>query len=602
MRRFLALACALGLFLAPAAAQIIPPPPVYNAPGGAPALDAYQQVTRNALSYAEPQLVPVCNTEFNTEGGLSATGQDFDVSYTLRCPRGAKSIKILLPGFYLAPAETSLNYPLSINIGIWANSPAPFVSGTTYHSGDIVAYGSDPGNAVAFWQANTTTTQTPVQTATDWAAYTPATTLFKPVTCNGGRACQVMSQVQPDGTVIAQAVASTDLVGAAIPVNGHLYLKLFGVQFGSQITGVGAPVQPRRSEYTSYAQPKTDYSLANPTSSTYGGAVAGYRPLGVIGIPLQSGPTACLLGHSIESGAAGSGFATPTLTNGGSGYTTADIGVPFVIPNTGAGTYATSNSAQYLIKTISAGVVTAIYPWFRGQYNNTSFDAGGGAPPSGAQTIVDAVLHGSGLILTLATVSSGFDYGDDEGYRGVLARAADAANIPFATITASSDTSGNLITRSYSRRAAISALGCSTVVNDYAINDIGVVATGEANTLALAAMEYTLPFVKAVVFLTSGPSATSTDGFASTVNQTGINTTKIQQFNTWLRTQASAAGPITGVIDPWTVVSSSLDSGLFLPSGSSSCGRVTPEGIHYTTCGYQLLGAQAATLLSGVVQ
>jgi len=184
----------------------------------------------------------------------------------------------------------------------------------------------------------------------------------------------------------------------------------------------------------------------------------------------------------------------------------------------------------------------------------------------------------------------------------------------LVNIAVSGDTSNSFQTTTGSFHRLSFAAYCNDAIIEYGTNDI-------VDTFTAAALEAEhLNFatwlrrqgISKVFVLTLCPRTTSTDGWATTANQTPFATEPQRvAYNTWVRAQcpidptaktpvavgtsgALLAGsyghPITGFFDTATAVESSLNSGTWLP-----CNRVATGSI---TSGAAILTSSTANFLS----
>ena len=596
--------------------------------------------------------VPVCGGgQLPSDGGLNQAGYPVNFHRMYWCPRGATSIQLMFSGVWAngAGGELYLSTSIPINLGIaygpnmptpWcgtgASAACPGGSSPTYAVGRAVVWGqwlwtslvsntnSMPyaGNSnwsqCAAWNSGTTyvagqcvysgspqsayvaaagsTNSTPGLGNANWTVLVS----YQPVTCNGQRACGVPLLSTPAGAAVSQGFILTDPISVNVPVGGWITVNAATAQQGQIAYGI--PTVPAKGEYNQAFPGSPDYSLAagqNPSNVLW---EVGYSPTAIIGQPVQSGPTVCLIGDSIMTGAAGSGFQTPgTLTSGGSGFTSADVGSVVVIPNTNASSTAlTQASTLYQITGVTTGAVSSMTLFYGGAYNNPSANSGDGNPPSGLQamgrTTTDGrTTAGSGWQVTLDAFSEAFDSTDYYGGSGFGARAMNNAGIPYVQITRAGDKVSYWVSRDYARMAIIQATGCSSVIDEFGINDMNSGATAaqiEAYQLYIAGQLQGLPSVKGIYLTTLTPQTVSNDGFTTTTNQTGAtgNSTVGVTYNTWVR---SVPSPFSGYFDIESVTATSPSARLWVPN-PSQVNYLTPEGVHMTPYGHSL----AATVIS----
>lgn len=547
-------------------------------PNAQPLTDATGNIASRFLGNAQPRLVPVCSGgRTSGDNNLTTAANSTSWRTVYWCPRGASSVSFIITGFYTSssPAETDLANPIPINIGVESFVSAPWDSATAYLTGAKVTYGFSQ------WTALSGNTNSPPDASNaNWTALAAVTPV--PVTCNGNRACRVPTVTTAAGATITQGLIQTDPLPITVPVGGYIAVNGFIAQTTAEQHALGVITHPFRGEFWNQSGSQTDRSLTGAVLVTSTNPTEG--PIAaVIGVPLTPGPTACYLADSRGSGAVGRtfGVGTPTIAVGGTGYVAADVGKVVTADNAGAAATAISSSFRAMITSVSAGAVNGVIIVDGGAYNNPAINAGGGALPTGAQTMTGPTT-GTGLQITWST-TGGFDPGGQSGGGGFIARGLDANNIPWVGITRSSDTMASWVTRGYSRINLIEASGCSTVIFGLGVNDLASgLPTMQANALIIANQVASRPTVKAVLFATLPPYATSSDGFKTTVNQTpnGAISTLIA-FNNWGRARPA---PFTGVLEMANPVSSAVDSGLWTAGGAVNC-LYSCDGLHMVPAG-----------------
>lgn len=167
----------------------------------------------------------------------------------------------------------------------------------------------------------------------------------------------------------------------------------------------------------------------------------------------------------------------------------------------------------------------------------------------------------------------------NEGMCGIVQRAVckEYASVNLGT---NADTIQSFITGTNGARRLGLAGYCSHVITQLGINDLlngNSAAQIEANLAVLWAMFGTKPVFQTTIT----PSTTSTDNWATTVNQTPASYSAARlALNTFLRTVPS---PLTGIFDVCSTFESALNSGLW------AAPNWTVDGIHPTTTGYELI-------------
>jgi len=564
-------------------------------PPGTP-VDAYGNAPRANLGYAAQQFVPVCNnTGINGNGNLTNTGGTTPQSRgrrVLYCPNGFKSLQLVLTGFYVSssPAEVDLTAPVPINLGVEISVAKPWLSTTTYSIGDTVNWAGAQYTAAAG-----NTNSMPSASNANWTSL--AVSRIVAVTCNGGRICTVPTATSPSGSTVTQPVYKTDVIPVSCTSACWIAVDFWIAQTGSQQYAIGRTGNYWLGEYWAQAATETDASLTGGNLSPPQGSFSPYMIGAAIGIPNDNRPTVCVAGDSRAAGATGHALYVGTgVTSGGSSYVASDIGKVTTLSNAGGSGNFVYLSAQAIITGVSGGAVTSTAMIDAGDY---SIAASGIVMPSGAQTLTGGGTTGSGATIT-PFEAGGFDYGDNFGGKGYIERGLDAAGIPWVSVSRSSDTVAAWITRDYDRLAFIQAVGCRDVLVELMINDIGSssAATIEANLVKIGTDLASLGTVKGVYLLTAPPVSTSTDGFATLVNQTTNTNNGVRvAVNNWIR---GTPTPFSGYFETADLGESSRDSGLWTVTGVTCQVICDSTGFHPTRYGHALM-APAITNNIGIL-
>ena len=213
---------------------------------------------------------------------------------------------------------------------------------------------------------------------------------------------------------VAAAVFKTDPVPVAVPASGG-YIKVnwyVALSTGQQVA-LSLLNRPTMGEFYNSSAAQTDRTATAASLTT--GVFPTFGALTVLGAPAagKAAPLcAVVAGDSISVGLIGRGwgFGNLTVTSGGTGYTSADVGQVFTINNVGASTYATITSARGMIDAVSGGAVTAAHSIDPGVYTNPTLVTGA-TTPTGAQTIT-ANTVGTGATFTGSVVGA-YDPGDN---------------------------------------------------------------------------------------------------------------------------------------------------------------------------------------------
>lgn len=553
---------------------------------GRPALttDAFGNAPRANLGYAAPQMVPVCNnTGVAGALGLNTAAQQTSFRRVLYCPGGFKSLQLVLTGFYSAPAETDLSWPLPINLGVETYVAPPWLATTAYKIGDQVSWAG-----FQYTAAVASTGSMPSASNANWTSL--ATSKIVAVTCGGSRTCTIPTLTTPGGATVTQSIYKTDVLPVSCTAACWIAVDGWTNQTTGQQYALGRPANMWTGEWWSQGASKTDLSLVGgpttPQSAMYSPFIIG----AAIGIPNDNRPTVCLVGDSLFDGIAGQGlYAGTGVTAGGSGYIASDVGKVTTFNNAGASGPFSYVSAQAIITTVSGGAVTQATPIDAGDYSGTGT---GIVMPSGAQTLTGGGTAGNGAQITPFVVG-GYDFGDNFNGKGYGQRGLNAAGIPWVSVSRSGDSLGLWINRRYSRMAFIQAVGCRDIILELGINDAPTqsAATIEAERVTLANEFWALGTVKGVYQITMLPTATSLTGYIDYAGQTvGANDAKRIAVNDWTRTNPA---PFSGYFETADTVEASAsgltrNGGLWLADGTQCHVMCDVTGFHPTRYGHAL--------------
>jgi lysophospholipase L1-like esterase len=201
-----------------------------------------------------------------------------------------------------------------------------------------------------------------------------------------------------------------------------------------------------------------------------------------------------------------------------------------------------------------------------------------------------ATVNGIGDSIIIGN-SDGISYTD----QGFLARACLAGNVPFLNLGRSGESGVNTwiggtnvsVTLGRRTRAELMAIG-DYQVDNYGINDIqnNVVTTLAAmQTGVLARWQSLVDRGLRLYACTVTPKTTSTDSWATTVNQTkaltGAQETLRTQYNDWVRTLPA---PLTGYFDTADAVETARNSGIWKAGYAA-------DGLHPNATGHAALAA-----------
>jgi lysophospholipase L1-like esterase len=164
------------------------------------------------------------------------------------------------------------------------------------------------------------------------------------------------------------------------------------------------------------------------------------------------------------------------------------------------------------------------------------------------------------------------------GDRGLIARSVGAGGRAYVNVAVSGETTGGFLANGTKRTALINSSGVTKVICSLGVNDIFTapisLAQLQTNVIAIRALFPGIPFYQTTIT----PSTTSTDTWATTVNQTVRAQESVRvAFNTWLR--AGGFTQATGYIEVANLYETAQNSGLIKVG-------TTLDGLHFTTASY----------------
>lgn len=173
-------------------------------------------------------------------------------------------------------------------------------------------------------------------------------------------------------------------------------------------------------------------------------------------------------------------------------------------------------------------------------------------------------------------------------YVGELARAVGPLRA-FTNLAKYGESVSTVAGTGFAQRAAIAAKYCSHIICNYGVNDLFSGTSAPQLLKYLTGLRQQFP-AQWFYQTTIDPETTSTDSWATTTNQTTVNSgdeTAREQVNNFLR---SGIGCFDGVFDTSSVVESGLNTGKWKAPG------YTADGVHGNATSYGLIAS------SGVIQ
>jgi lysophospholipase L1-like esterase len=609
-----------------------------QAPTNSSAIDSTAQVAtdkfvQNAMAAVVPNIPavsPICSTTMAT-GTTGNPGGNVYGRKVFYCPQGGSPLQLLIPSFYVSGSqvETPLTSVIMVNLSVQPNLPAPWNPATTYTSGQSVTYtptGTSSAPTPYVYTATTSNTNSlPTPGNSNWSAGTEPARVS--VTCNHSQTCIIPVTLTGAGVYQTAADVLTDPIPVAVSAGSYLgvYTWMPKTSANSQYAGTSQGfVELGDSLHVS--QFGVDLTASGDTNTNTAG---GFPVTAIVGVRTTPGPSACVIGTSLDDGfsEAGGGLSSFTFVSAGTGHTSAEIGHRLRMNNAGASTHAVGqvvagagnggigtgtvdNGAEFIISSVSGGAVTLTTAW------NGIYSSGQGETvPNGTQGLYD-LDSSTPTTLTNITITPNFGLATYDNYhqffqRGMLARGLNDADIPTVMLARSGDTLVGFLSRAVDRLAEIQRVGCSTVIIDSGYNDLsaGTSASVVEGYITSVAQEVALiPAVKSVLVATIKPLAiTTTDGFETTANMTvSANNANVQAVNAWMRTNFAGAAapptqtaPITGYLEISDTLSPNRD-GKLIPGTGVVC-QYTADGVHLTPAGYAkvetAVAAQAGKIL-----
>ena len=485
--------------------------------------------TGSTVGYKQ-QLQPVCtHATYPSDSGLtSGTAYQQQTRSVYYCPRGASALAIMYSGTW-------------DNAGVETDLVSPI----------------------------------PINAGVEVPAASPQTvpSLIVPVTCNGQRPCYLPTVTNAATNSVTQGNLITDTVTVNVPAGTYIAVRTYVFQSSGQKTSLARYSNYPQGESCSQSASLTDNSITGAAPFAYSNSC--YTPSVIMGVPATSGPSVCILGTSREIGFTGSAgvYIGASPVSGGSGYVVGDIGTIFTVPG-GAGGVA----AQGVITGVSGGAVAQVLVYQPGSYATL---------PSSPQAITGG--HGTGLSVSISQTGS-YDVPDSFGEQGYVEKGL-SGTVPYMTMARGSSTALGWAARNYTRIDMILKSGCSSVVDGYGTVDLSSgLATMQAE--AIVRWRQMKSAGKSVYPVTLMPITTSTDGWATTANQSIEAYESIRTgYNDWLRANLATL-PIDGYFETANAVETAQDSGLWKVNGTAYA--YTIDGVHPVSTGISAAAAVIA--------
>lgn len=208
---------------------------------------------------------------------------------------------------------------------------------------------------------------------------------------------------------------------------------------------------------------------------------------------------------------------------------------------------------------------------------------------SNASVVILGDSIGSGYPFGLDTEDSSSSVTGRDGKVGVIARSL--GSIPFINLSNGGETAQGCFAASTARRLLWSK--GSHAITQYSVNDLNFAGRTAVQIVAdLQSVWSNLSGFQKVYQTTTTPLSTSTDAWATVVNQATLVATERVNFNTAVRAGITGA---TGFFDVASALESSLNSGKWTVTPTPP---YTSDGIHPVLSGNQLVASSG--VISGI--
>lgn len=215
----------------------------------------------------------------------------------------------------------------------------------------------------------------------------------------------------------------------------------------------------------------------------------------------------------------------------------------------------------------------------------------------GAAALIGQIGTRNARSFLLIGDSIAFGFGDGGigalGGSGYLARALDVHGYPYCKMVVSGWTAGNLVSRIAAWNSFIGALSFTDMIQQLGVNDLANSSRSQAQLLADQQTIYGLCAGKKIFQTTITPETSSTDGWATTGNQTFLSGTgTLSQLNAVNASIRAVPAGVSVVLDVADMVMSARDTDIWAAPPSP-----TGDGIHPSTTKHASLAATIAGLI-----
>lgn len=222
--------------------------------------------------------------------------------------------------------------------------------------------------------------------------------------------------------------------------------------------------------------------------------------------------------------------------------------------------------------------------------NSGTITVSSGVTTFGAAAVMGTVGVANARSFVIVGDSLAFGFGDGgigaKHSSGFLARALDVHGYPYAKITRSGMRATQFLASLAAPTAFINALGFTDMIQSLGINDLKTGSRSQAQLLADHQTIYGLFSGKRIYQTTLTPVSTSTDGWATTANQTPDPSGTLSQINSINAAIRAVPANVNVVIEVADACMSARDSDIW-----SAPPVAAPDGIHPNTAKQALVAA-----------